>query len=56
MKQEIDQSFQEIQVLRALIGKLSFINKESDMQLNEFLSKNIKEVKKKVNDDWTRQK
>jgi hypothetical protein len=55
MKEATEQARKELQILRSSVSQLSFINKEADKDLNEYLASSISSMRKKWASEWTNQ-
>lgn len=56
MKADTERAQKELHILRGYISQLSFVNKESDRDLNEFLTYSINEVRSRWSADWEAQR
>lgn len=55
MKEETEQARKDLQILRGCVSQLSFINKESDRDLNDYLVNSINSMRQKWASEWENQ-
>lgn len=55
MRADTNQAQKDLHILRGCISQLSFVNKESDQQLNEYLASAISSMRSKWASEWDSQ-